>query len=200
MPRSRTTEKYWSDPEYRELQKKRAKVSYWRKRPIIQRPPVEIFLTEFYAMVAVTYPDDVRRGSVIRVPIYRIGQFAKLLGKDPQTIRLWIKDGRIPPPTFEIDEGARRGRGYTYDQMRAAWEFIPLLNLPDSRDIPPPKPDPNKYEKGRHDPDFKRAQLVWQAAMDEHRYDHNPFSRALKQAWERMPDGILVQYADDDDA
>jgi hypothetical protein len=94
---------------------------------------------------------------VIRVPVYRVGQYAALLSRGPQTIRQMIKPGRIPAPLFELDEGKRFGRAYTYDQMRVTWEYLPLLNFPDSRGNPPSEPSPSEYEKGRHDPEFKRA-------------------------------------------
>lgn len=188
---SRTTERYRTDPEFRELQKKRARISYWRSRPLVERPPFSVFRTEYFGTVKIQNPRDVRFGQEVLVPVYRVGQYAELFGKSAQTIRLWTKDGRLPEPLFRLDEGGRRGRGYTYDQMRITWEYLPLLSFPDDRDAPPTKPDPGQFEKGRHDPDFKRAMNEWRGAMAEHRFDHNVFSRMLKEAWQLMPDGVL---------
>ena len=189
-----TSERYRRDPAFRELQKKRSRNVYWRKRAFVRRPPVSVFQTAYYADVTITNPADARYGGVVRVPAYRIGQFAALLGKSTQSVRLMIDAGRLPPPLFELDEGKRFGRAFTYDQMRVTWEYLPLLNFPDSRDNPPPKPKPAHFERGAHDPDFKRAHRAWEADMRTHRYDHNIFSRALKEAWSLMPDGVLVSH------
>ena len=193
---SRTAEKYRRDRTFRELHKKRTRTVYWRKRTIVERPPLSVFKTDSYANVRIENPADVRHGSEIRVPVYRIGQFGALFRRGPQTIRNMIKSGRLPAPLFAVDEGQRLGRGFTYDQMRVTWEYLPLLNFPDGRDQAPSRPNPERYEKGRHDPEFKRAQRTWEAAMRDHRYDHNVFSRALKEAWERMPDGVIVLEAE----
>jgi len=190
-----SSQRYRDDPEYRELHKKRVRLSYFRKKQPVVRPPTTTLQTRFYADLEVHNPEDIRFGEKVVVPVYRIGEYAALLGKSDQTVRLWIRDGRLPEPTFVLDEGGRRGRAYTYDQMRVTWEYLPLLAFGDSRDVPPPKPKPSRYEKGRFDPDYKRALGDWKAAMAEHRYDHNPFSRLLKEAWARMPDGLIVLHA-----
>jgi hypothetical protein len=192
MSMATTAERYRRDPAFRELHKQRTRITYWRKRKMIRRPPPSVFQTEYYASLTITNPEDARCGQTIRVPAYRIGHYAALFGKGPQTIRLMIKSGRIPAPLFELDEGKRFGRAYTYDQMRVTWEYLPLLNFPDSRDIPPPEPSPNDYGKGRHDPEFKREHRAWAQEMETHRFDHNVFSRMLKEAWALMPDGVLV--------
>lgn len=192
--RKSTSQRYREDPEFRELHKKRVRLSYWRRKELLVRPGAASLQTRYYAELEVNNPDDIRFGTKVVVPVYRIGEYAALLGKSDQTVRLWIRDGRLPEPTFELDEGARRGRAYTYDQMRVTWEYLPLLSLGDSRDVPPPKPKPTRYEKGRFDPDYKRAQSAWELAMAEHRYDHNPFSRLLKEAWAKMPDGLIVLH------
>lgn len=189
-----SAERYRTDPVYRELQKKRVRVGYFRKQKEVRRPVAGALTTEYFARLTIENPDDVRVGRTVRVPVYRIGQFAELLGRSPQTIRLMIKSGRLPAPLFELDEGQRSSRAYTYDQMRVAWEYLPLLNFTDSRDSPPSRPNPLGFANGRHDPEYKRARRAWKAAMAEHRYDWNPFSRAMKEAWERMPDGVIVLH------
>lgn len=195
---SRSASRYRADAEFREIQKKRSRLSYWRRKSLLGlRPSVTKLQTRYYAELAIENPDDVRFGSKFVVPVYRIGEFANLIGRSDQTIRLWIKSGRLPEPTFELDEGERRGRAYTYDQMRVTWELLPLLNFPDDRDNLPPKPKPSSYEKGRYDPDYKRAVHLWKETTEGHRTDHNPFSRLLKEAWARMPDGLIVLHKEE---
>lgn len=181
-----TAEKYRQDPAFRELQRKRARLNYWSKRPLVQRPDPEVLRTDLKADI------PVNGGKTVTVPIYRVGTVAKILGISSQSVRIWESRGILPDSGLTLDSD-RPSRGYTYDQVRAIYDLMPLLNFPDSRDETPPKPNPgnkNKYPKGAKDPAYERDLAEYEEKMATHRYDHNPFSRELKARWARLVNGV----------
>jgi len=180
MPLS-TSERYKRDPAFRELHKKRVRLAYWRKRKPRERPSPEVLRTDLNAQIVLP------NGRTVRVPIYRVGNVAQILGVSTQTVRLWEKRGTLPEPTIIIEGEDRNSRGYTYDQVRLIYDLLPLLNFSDSRDDPPPKP---KRKAFSDEEEYKKAVEEYEKAMAAHRYDHNPFSRELKRRWAKLVYGI----------
>ena len=150
-----------------ELARLRAKLDYWAKKSRVKLPKdvVLLFLPEFMATITVENPKDVRLGKQVRTPVYRVGIFAKMLNKSPQTIRLWERDGILPDSGLSL-VGRERGRRkygqrcYTYAQLRAVFDLLPLLEYGDSR--------------GKN--------------------EYTPFSRELWRRWMCLPDGIMPEY------
>lgn len=156
-------------------------MSYWRKRKPRDRPSPEVLRTDLNAQL--TLPN----GKQVRVPIYRVGDVAEILGVSSQTVRLWEKRGTLPEPTLVIESEGRNSRGYTYDQVRLIYDLLPLLNFPDSRDDPPTKPKRKDYKS---DKEFEKAMKEYEKALAAHRYDHNAFSRELKRRWSKLVMGL----------
>lgn len=121
-----------------ELARLRARVDYWTKKEAVERPEdaIRLLTTDFLAEIEITNPADARHGQTITTPIFRVSSVAALVGKSVQTVRLWERDGVIPMSQIVL-VGRKRGqttqRGYTYAQMRAIYDLLPLLEFSDIR-------------------------------------------------------------------
>lgn len=130
------TRPHHDDPA--ELARLRARVDYWTKKEAVERPEdaIRLLTTEFLGEVEITNSCDARCGEKVTTPLFRVSSVAALLGKSVQTVRLWERDGVIPVSQI-ILVGRKRGqttqRGYTYAQMRAIYDLLPLLEFGDVR-------------------------------------------------------------------
>lgn len=108
----------------RARQRDHAKRHYRRNKAAVEQPPAMVLMTPYYTDIPIENPQDLRYEQTLRVPAYRVGDLAKVLGKSPQSVRLWTQQGILPELLFRSGDG---NRIYTYDQVRAVWERIPLL-------------------------------------------------------------------------
>jgi hypothetical protein len=120
-----------------ELNRLRARLDYWTKKPVTERPKdiMLVLWTDLRWRITIRNPKDVRAGKEHSTPVYRVGTLARLLGKSVQTIRLWERQGIIPDSgiTLRGTKERFRQRGYTYDQVRTVYELLPFLDYSDVR-------------------------------------------------------------------
>lgn len=140
-------------PAYRELQRKRVRVSYWRSKPPMFRSDPELLQTDFFVELEVRNEEDLRCGTTITTPLYRVGSVAKILGVNPQSVRLWESQGVMPLPKLTVHLRGQDHRAYTFDQLYAIWQLSPLMNFKDKRGL-------------SADPFFRKLREVWDRMPD----------------------------------
>lgn len=133
--------RYAKDPSYRDAAKSRAKRQYWfvvRPTKHTDFPHVELASIENAGIVPVRIdnPKDVRDGALVPVRVYTTSAVGQLLNRSGQTIRIWEREGVIPPPAYRgrdfemfVSKG-RNPRLYTEDEMRVLEKAQEFLDLP----------------------------------------------------------------------
>lgn len=145
---SKRKQKYENDPDYRARMRARDQRNYWfRQRPketVTKELPnikFEDVSPKGHIELKVKNKEDARDGQTIRVPVYGTTELAKVLDRDPQTLRKWLQAGVIPEPATrgeDLPDGhpLKRGRSprlYTEDEARTIFEARDLLALPYGR-------------------------------------------------------------------
>lgn len=144
-----------------ELTRLRAKFHYWSEKPPLEVPTEAalLFKTDIVMSITIENPRDTRLGQEVRTPVYRVGTLAKMLGKSVQSIRLWERLGYLPDSGILLlgkrrgDERQPKQRCYTYAQLRAVYELLPLLEFGDHRGI-------------RYHPFFREVWTAWMSMPD----------------------------------
>lgn len=138
--------RYAEDPEYRARMQKSAKRRYWLgTRPATTGalaatiPDVELATIEPKGTIQVPIDNehDVRFGTTVEVPVYTTAALEILIGRNSQTIRVWLKEGILPEPHFRgrMLPGVRIAKGrnprlFTLDEMQVIEACRPHLKLP----------------------------------------------------------------------
>lgn len=144
--------RYRTDSDYREYRRRVARQSYVEAREPAEQPPLTALQTDLIGDVAIREPRDTRCGTSVACPLYPPGAVATILGLSTQSLRLWSRNHILPPALFATGDG-RCYRLYTYDQVAAVFEAIPLLS-----DIP---------RNGRENSSFaKQLRLDWARMPD----------------------------------
>lgn len=123
---------YLEDKSYREVQRARGRLSYWRKRPLVERASPDLFATNLSIDIRIRNKSDIRFGQTVKSPVYKIGMVAKLLNVTPQAVKVWEENGWIPE-SLRLETEGSPVRGYTFDQVYSIWQLSPLLNFSDKR-------------------------------------------------------------------
>lgn len=143
--RAHRRKKYQEDKEFREKARARSKRQYWFKtRPERQeraKKGVELTQVEPAGTVSVVVenPEDERHGQTVEVPVYTTAAVAQVIGRSPQTIRSWEKNGVVPEPQFRARSlGAKVAKGrnprlYTEDELRVLEQCREMLRVPYTR-------------------------------------------------------------------
>lgn len=125
---------YLQDGTYREVQRARARLSYWRNRPLVARTSPEVFKSGLSVKLTIKDKRDSRYGNSVTTPVFKIGSVAEVMQMTPQAVKLWEERGWLPKSTFTLaTNGNQNVRGYTFDQLYAIWYLSPLLNFSDKR-------------------------------------------------------------------
>lgn len=138
-------EKYKNDPTYKSSSRARDLRNYWFRQREENAPDKALPEVSFegvspkgHVEIVVDNQNDVRHGQTVKVAVYGTPELGTFLGRDPQTIRKWLKSGVIPEPSIRGDalpEGhvLKRGRAqrlYTEDEARALYGCRDLLSRP----------------------------------------------------------------------
>lgn len=136
--------RYREDEEYREKMRIRDRRVYWFKRAQ-ERPRRKLPTLGFedirplgHIRIKVTNPEDRRYGKEVEVPVYGTAEIGRMLDRDGQTIRKWLKRGVLPEPHFrgwavDFTTKGRNPRLYTEDEVRIIYENRELLTRPAQR-------------------------------------------------------------------
>jgi hypothetical protein len=135
-------ERYDTDPEYRQRIQEGSQRAYWLKRRQQRErklPSIEVAELQPSARIqlVVDNPADVRHMQPVEVSIYTTTQVSKLLGRTPETMRVWLNDGVLPEPAYrgadmpEVPVKGFNPRLFTEDEMRVIADSREKLLLPD---------------------------------------------------------------------
>lgn len=136
--------RYREDEDYREKMRIRDRRVYWFKRAQ-ERPRRKLPTLGFedirplgHIRIKVMNHEDRRYGKEVEVPVYGTAEVGRMLDRDGQTIRKWLKRGVLPEPYFRgwSVDFATRGRNprlYTEDEARIIYENRELLTRPAPR-------------------------------------------------------------------
>lgn len=137
--------RYQDDPEYRERMKTAAKRSYWfNRRPASNSdqaptlPDVQLAAIEPKGIVTVVIDnvEDARHGEAVHVEVHTTAAVEMLLGRNSQTIRVWLKEGILPEPALRgrmVPEKVAKGRNprlFTQAEMEVIDACRVNLTLP----------------------------------------------------------------------